>query len=185
VSQRGIKVSGWGSDTLLVKKHCAHSIRASQFATSKRFTRRTHAFDPGDEFTAARKTIAIHTERLSMREVEHKWANPNEDIMRRIFRLWRMSRNDLRLVWLALRHPNRPTWLLPATLALAFFALEPFNSQYRYWEWLTIFFCCRCSYMPSRKLRCTQRRYRQLRGRAMIAWYRCNKIPRSSAGIRA
>jgi uncharacterized membrane protein YkvA (DUF1232 family) len=47
--------------------------------------------------------------------------------MRRIFRLWRMSRNDLRLVWLALRHPNRPTWLLPAALALGFFALEPLN----------------------------------------------------------
>jgi uncharacterized membrane protein YkvA (DUF1232 family) len=47
--------------------------------------------------------------------------------MRRIFRLWRMSRNDLRLLWLALRHPNRPTWLLPATLVLGFFALEPFN----------------------------------------------------------
>jgi uncharacterized membrane protein YkvA (DUF1232 family) len=47
--------------------------------------------------------------------------------MRRIFRLWRMSGNDLRLVWLALRHPNRPTWLLPATLALGFFAFEPFN----------------------------------------------------------
>jgi uncharacterized membrane protein YkvA (DUF1232 family) len=47
--------------------------------------------------------------------------------MRRIFRLWRLSLNDLRLVWLALRHPNRPTWLLPATLALGFFALEPFN----------------------------------------------------------
>jgi uncharacterized membrane protein YkvA (DUF1232 family) len=30
-------------------------------------------------------------------------------------------------VWLAVRHPNRPTWLLPATLALGFFALEPFN----------------------------------------------------------
>jgi uncharacterized membrane protein YkvA (DUF1232 family) len=28
---------------------------------------------------------------------------------------------------LALRHPNRPTWLLPATLALGFFAFEPFN----------------------------------------------------------
>jgi len=28
---------------------------------------------------------------------------------------------------LALRHPNRPTWLLSATLALGFFALEPFN----------------------------------------------------------
>jgi uncharacterized membrane protein YkvA (DUF1232 family) len=38
-----------------------------------------------------------------------------------------MSRNDLRLLWRALRHPNRPTWLLPATLALGLFALEPFN----------------------------------------------------------
>jgi uncharacterized membrane protein YkvA (DUF1232 family) len=38
-----------------------------------------------------------------------------------------MSRSDLRLVWMALRHPNRPAWLLPATLALGFFALEPFN----------------------------------------------------------
>jgi uncharacterized membrane protein YkvA (DUF1232 family) len=47
--------------------------------------------------------------------------------MRRIFKVWRMSRNDLRLLWLALRHPNRPTWLLPAALALGFFALEPFN----------------------------------------------------------
>jgi uncharacterized membrane protein YkvA (DUF1232 family) len=47
--------------------------------------------------------------------------------VRRIFRLWRMSRNDLRLVWSALRHPNRPAWLLPATLALGFFAMEPFN----------------------------------------------------------
>jgi uncharacterized membrane protein YkvA (DUF1232 family) len=47
--------------------------------------------------------------------------------MHRILRVWRMSRNDLRLLWLALRHPNRPTWLLPAALALGFFALEPFN----------------------------------------------------------
>jgi uncharacterized membrane protein YkvA (DUF1232 family) len=47
--------------------------------------------------------------------------------MRRIFGLWRMSRSDLRLLWAALRHPNRPTWLLPATLALGFFAFEPFN----------------------------------------------------------
>jgi uncharacterized membrane protein YkvA (DUF1232 family) len=38
-----------------------------------------------------------------------------------------MSRSDLKILWLALRHPNRPTWLLPATLALGFFALEPFN----------------------------------------------------------
>jgi uncharacterized membrane protein YkvA (DUF1232 family) len=47
--------------------------------------------------------------------------------MRRIFRLWRMSRSDLKQLWLALRHPNRPSWLLPATIALAFFALQPFN----------------------------------------------------------
>lgn len=47
--------------------------------------------------------------------------------MRRIFRVWRMSRSDLKQLWLALRHPNRPSWLLPATIALAFFALEPFN----------------------------------------------------------
>jgi uncharacterized membrane protein YkvA (DUF1232 family) len=47
--------------------------------------------------------------------------------MRRILRIWRMSRNDLKMLWLALRHPNRPPWLLPATLALGLFALEPFN----------------------------------------------------------
>jgi uncharacterized membrane protein YkvA (DUF1232 family) len=47
--------------------------------------------------------------------------------MRRLFRLWRLSGQDLRLLWMALRHPNRPLWLIPATIALAFFALEPFN----------------------------------------------------------
>jgi uncharacterized membrane protein YkvA (DUF1232 family) len=62
-----------------------------------------------------------------MSEVERTWADPSEDMMRRIFRVWRMSRTDLRLLWQALRHPNRPTWLLPATLALGFFAFEPFN----------------------------------------------------------
>jgi uncharacterized membrane protein YkvA (DUF1232 family) len=47
--------------------------------------------------------------------------------MRRIFRLWRLAGSDIRLLWVALRHPNRPSWLLPATLALGLFALEPFN----------------------------------------------------------
>lgn len=28
---------------------------------------------------------------------------------------------------MALRHPNRPRWLIPASIALGFFALEPFN----------------------------------------------------------
>src|SRR6202035_6129233 len=47
--------------------------------------------------------------------------------MRRLFRLWRLGARDLRLLWMALRHPNRPRWLIPVTFALAFFALEPFN----------------------------------------------------------
>jgi len=71
--------------------------------------------------------LSICTKRSVSAAFDIQWANPSEDIMRRIFRLWRMSRNDLRLLWLALRHPNRPIWLLPATLALGFFALEPFN----------------------------------------------------------
>jgi len=47
--------------------------------------------------------------------------------MRRLFRLWRLTGTDLRLLWAALRHPNRPSWLLPATLALLGLALDPFN----------------------------------------------------------
>jgi uncharacterized membrane protein YkvA (DUF1232 family) len=47
--------------------------------------------------------------------------------MRRFFRLWRLSGQDLRLLFFALRHPNRPRWLIPAAIALACFALEPFN----------------------------------------------------------
>src|ERR1700681_1178348 len=47
--------------------------------------------------------------------------------MRRLFRLWRLGVQDLRLLWMALRHPSRPRWLIPATIALVFFALEPFN----------------------------------------------------------
>ena len=47
--------------------------------------------------------------------------------MRRLFRLWRSSGQDVRLLWAALRNPNRPRWLIPATIALAYFALEPFN----------------------------------------------------------
>jgi hypothetical protein len=37
--------------------------------------------------------------------------------MRRLFRLWRLGARDLRLLWMALRHPNRPRWLIPATIA--------------------------------------------------------------------
>jgi uncharacterized membrane protein YkvA (DUF1232 family) len=47
--------------------------------------------------------------------------------MRRLFRLWRHSGEDLRLLFMVLQHPNRPRWLIPAAIAMACFALEPFN----------------------------------------------------------
>lgn len=45
----------------------------------------------------------------------------------RLFRLWRLLSRDLRLLLLALRRADRPWWLLPATLLLLIFALEPAN----------------------------------------------------------
>jgi len=36
----------------------------------------------------------------------------------RLLRLWRLSANDLRLLWFALRHRHRPLWLLPVTILL-------------------------------------------------------------------
>ena len=47
--------------------------------------------------------------------------------MRRLLRLWRLSRADLGLLWFALRHRGRPAWLWPAVGLLALYALEPFN----------------------------------------------------------
>ena len=47
--------------------------------------------------------------------------------MRRLFRLWRLGGRDLRVLFAALQHPNRPLWLIPAVMVLALFALEPFN----------------------------------------------------------
>lgn len=47
--------------------------------------------------------------------------------MRRLLLLWRVGRQDLRLLWFALRHPRRPPWLLPLALLLGAFALEPAN----------------------------------------------------------
>ncbi len=47
--------------------------------------------------------------------------------MKRLLLLWRGGRQDLRLLWFALRHPSRPAWLLPAAGLLALFALEPVN----------------------------------------------------------
>lgn len=47
--------------------------------------------------------------------------------MFRMFRLWRVAGQDLSLLWFALRHPNRPVWLLPIAALLGLYALEPAN----------------------------------------------------------
>jgi uncharacterized membrane protein YkvA (DUF1232 family) len=47
--------------------------------------------------------------------------------MTRLLRLWRLGGNDLRLLWFALRHPERPMWLIPAAVLLALYAIEPLN----------------------------------------------------------
>ena len=47
--------------------------------------------------------------------------------MRRLLFFWRVGRRDLRVLWLALRHPDRPRWLVPAAALLGVFALDPAN----------------------------------------------------------
>jgi uncharacterized membrane protein YkvA (DUF1232 family) len=47
--------------------------------------------------------------------------------MLRLLRLWRVGAQDLRLIWYALRHPERPLWLLPVAALLALYALDPAN----------------------------------------------------------
>ncbi len=47
--------------------------------------------------------------------------------MFRLFRLWKLARTDLPMLWFALKHPSRPMWLWPAVIVLALYALEPFN----------------------------------------------------------
>jgi uncharacterized membrane protein YkvA (DUF1232 family) len=46
---------------------------------------------------------------------------------RLFFVLWRLSKKDLRLLWFALKHHDRPRWLMPVTAVLALYALSPFN----------------------------------------------------------
>jgi uncharacterized membrane protein YkvA (DUF1232 family) len=47
--------------------------------------------------------------------------------MMRLLRLWRIGGKDLRLLWFALRQPDRPVWLLPLAMLLGVYALEPLN----------------------------------------------------------
>ena len=41
--------------------------------------------------------------------------------------LWRFSKADLRVLWFALSHRDRPRWLRPATALMLLYALAPFN----------------------------------------------------------
>ena len=46
---------------------------------------------------------------------------------RLVLLFWRVSRTDVRFLWFALRHPERPGWLLPTAVALGLYALSPMN----------------------------------------------------------
>jgi uncharacterized membrane protein YkvA (DUF1232 family) len=47
--------------------------------------------------------------------------------MLRLLKLWRLAGRDLRLLWFAMRHRQRPAWLIPVAAGLALYALEPLN----------------------------------------------------------
>ena len=47
--------------------------------------------------------------------------------MIRLLRLWRMVGKDLHLLRFALVQPRRPSWLVPALMLLALYALDPIN----------------------------------------------------------
>ena len=47
--------------------------------------------------------------------------------MKKIALLWKVVRDDLRVLLYALRHPDRPGWLMPATALVALYAIDPFN----------------------------------------------------------
>jgi uncharacterized membrane protein YkvA (DUF1232 family) len=47
--------------------------------------------------------------------------------MLRLLRLWRLVASDLRLLWFALRHRERPLWLWPVAVILGLYALDPVN----------------------------------------------------------
>ena len=47
--------------------------------------------------------------------------------MFRLFRLWRLVASDLRLLWFALRHRQRPIWLWPVAVVIGLYALDPVN----------------------------------------------------------
>jgi uncharacterized membrane protein YkvA (DUF1232 family) len=47
--------------------------------------------------------------------------------MKKFALLWKLIKNDLLILWRALRRPDRPVWLMPATALVSLYALDPFN----------------------------------------------------------
>lgn len=47
--------------------------------------------------------------------------------MKRLLMMWRLMASDVRALRMALAQTDRPVWLLPASIALAVFALQPLN----------------------------------------------------------
>jgi uncharacterized membrane protein YkvA (DUF1232 family) len=64
-------------------------------------------------------------------DLGHTWviqlAAREDPVKKLLLLIWRMSKVDLRLLWFAVRHADRPGWLLPATAGLLLYALAPFN----------------------------------------------------------
>ncbi|MDF3835618.1 YkvA family protein [Cupriavidus basilensis] len=46
---------------------------------------------------------------------------------KRFSALWTLVRRDGRLLWFALRHPDAPRWLRPATFGLVLYAISPID----------------------------------------------------------
>ncbi|MCB1887113.1 MAG: DUF1232 domain-containing protein [Rhodocyclaceae bacterium] len=47
--------------------------------------------------------------------------------MHKLAALFGLIRKDLAILWFALRHPDRPVWLLPAVAALALYVVSPID----------------------------------------------------------
>lgn len=46
---------------------------------------------------------------------------------KRLSMLWMLVKGDARRLWLALRHPDAPTWLKVGTALLALYLVSPFD----------------------------------------------------------
>ncbi len=47
--------------------------------------------------------------------------------MKKLLALYGIVRKDLRILWFALRHPDRPPWLLPAVAGLLVYLVSPID----------------------------------------------------------